>query len=252
MSACLSEFALDDLVLNGEGEANPEARFHLQDCADCRRRQEERLAYQRQFESQRAKAFWDGTRRAYLRRRNSRRALVLGIPCGLAAAFAFVLLARKEVPPADSYWGAKGIGSVEIHCRRAGRTFLLEEADPVKPGDELRFVPRPASPGLRYVQVGSIDGTDRYTPFYPSTREATSLPLPASGRPLDGSIRIDAAPGPERLFFVFSSTALPVPAVELVARRHVTDRQPVRDIAGVAVEGGWIILPKAGAASGEP
>jgi hypothetical protein len=129
---------------------------------------------------------------------------------------------------------------------------LLDGARTIEPADELRFVPRPASPGARYVQVGSIDGADHYTPFYPSNREAFSVPLPSSGQPLDGSIRIDAAPGPERLFFVFSSTALPVPAVELAARRHVTDLHSVRDIAGVAVEGGWLILDKAGAASGEP
>ncbi|HEX7509224.1 MAG TPA: hypothetical protein VF550_20800 [Polyangia bacterium] len=252
MNTCLSEFALDDLILNGDSEASRGAASHLQSCADCRHRHEERRAFLEQFERLQAGPFWQGTRRGYLRRRASRRAFVLAVPCGLAAACALAFLARSEPGPAGSYLGAKGVGTVEMHCRRVGRTFLLRPEDGVEPGDELRFVPRPASATVHYVQVASIDGAQKYTPFYPPSSAATSLPLPPPGQALDGSIRLDAAPGPERLFFVFSPVSLPASAVEQAARQHAGDLQAVRRIAGTEVESGWIILTKTSPASGHP
>jgi hypothetical protein len=252
MNACLSEFALDDLILNGDGGASHGAASHLQGCAACQHRYEERQAFLEQFERLQAGPLWRATRRGYERRRWSRRAFALGVPSGLAVACALVFLLHSGESPSGSYFGAKGAGALEIHCRRADRTFTLRPNDTVEPGDELRFVPRPVSSALHYVQVASIDGTHRYTPFYPSDLTASSLPLPSPGQPLDGSIRLDSAPGPERLFFVFSPVSLPAAEVEQAARQHVTDLQAVRDISGAEVVSGWIILAKSTAASGNP
>ena len=252
MSACLSEFALDDLILNGDGEASRQAASHLQSCDDCRQRYEGRQASLDQFEREQAGFFWQKARRGYLRRRSTRRAFLLGIPCGLAATCVLVFLARSGPGPAESYLAAKGVGALEIHCLRAGRTFPLHLEDAVEPADEIRFIPRPSSSTVHFVQVASIDGTDQFTPFYPSSPSASSLPLPPPGQPLDGSIRLDSAPGPERLFFVFSPEALSVSQVEHVARLHVGDLRAVRDIAGIAVESGWIVLDKTLTAPGGP
>jgi hypothetical protein len=252
MNACLSEFALDDLILNGDGETSRGAASHLKGCAACQHRHEERRSFMDQFERLQAGPLWQATRRGYERRRRSRRAFALGVPTGLAVACVLAFLSRGWESPSGSYLGAKGAGALEIHCRRADRIFTLRPSDTVQSGDELRFVPRPASPSLHYVQIASIDGTHRYTPFYPSDLTAFSLPLPAPGQPLDGSIRLDSAPGPERLFFVFSPVSLPAAEVEQAARRHVADLQAVRDIAGAEVESGWISLTKSTAASGNP
>jgi hypothetical protein len=54
------------------------------------------------------------------------------------------------------------------------------------------------------------------------------------------------------LFFVFSPESLSVSQVEQVARLHVGDLQAVRDIAGIAVESGWIVLDKTITASESP
>jgi hypothetical protein len=250
MSTCLSEFALDDLILNDDGGTSRQAASHLQTCDDCRQRYESRRAVLEQFECEQAPAFWPKTRRGYLRRRGTRRAFILGIPCGLAAACAFAFLARSGPSPTGSYLAAKGTAALEIHCRRGGRTFPLHLEDRVEPGDELRFVPRPASSAVHFVQVASIDGTGRFTPFYPSSSAASSIPLPSPGQPLDGSIRLDFAPGPERLIFIFSPESLSVSQVEQTARQHLADLRPLSDIAGV--ESGWIVLDKTTAASESP
>jgi hypothetical protein len=250
MSTCLSEFALDDLILNDDGGTSREYASHLQTCHDCRQRYESRRAGLEQFEREQAPVFWRKTRRGYLRRRGIRRAFVLGIPFGLAAACAFAFLARSGPSRTSSYLAAKGTAALEIHCRRGGRTFPLRLEDPVEPGDELRFVPRPASSAVHFVQVASIDGTGRFTPFYPSSSAASSIPLPSPGQALDGSIRLDSAPGPERLIFVFSPEPLSVSQVEQTARQHLGDLRPLSDITGV--ESGWIVLDKITAASESP
>ena len=251
MNTCLSEFALDDLIINDDGTSH-QAASHLQTSDDCRQRYESRRAVLEHFEREQALVFWHKTRRGYLRRRGTRRVFVLGIPFGLAAACAFAFLARSGPSPTGSYLAAKGTAALEIHCRRAGRTYPLRLEDPVEPADELRFVPRPSSSAVHFVQVASIDGTGRFTPFYPSSSAASSVPLPSPGQPLDGSIRLDFAPGPERLIFVFSPESLSVSQVEQAARQHLGDLRALSDIAGIAVESGWIVLDKTSAASERP
>jgi hypothetical protein len=248
---CLSEFALDDLILNGPDEASRDAAAHLQDCEACRRRHDDRHAFVAEFERSLAGPFWQATRRRHEQRRRRRRALLLGLPWGLAAVCALVFLVSRAGKTPSAYLGAKGAAALEIHCRRDGRTFALRPDDAVAPGDELRFVPRPASAQARYVQIASIDGTHRYTPFYPSDIAASSLPLPPAGQPLDGSIRLDDAPGPERLFVVYSSVPLPAGEVEKAARQLEGGMHAVRDIAGAETESGWIMLAKT-AAQGQP
>lgn len=252
MSTCLSEFALDDLILSGDGPASRNAASHLQGCPDCQRRHDERQAALAAFERAQAEPFWRATRRGYQRRRRIRRAFVLGVPFGAALVCAWAFLPHGPKITSGGYLGAKGTGAIEIHCRRAGRTFRLEAGASVEPGDELRFVPRPAWLAALYVQIASVDGTDRYTPFYPPDLFGSSLPLPPAGQPLDGSIRLDSAPGPERVFFVFSSVPLPVSVVQQVARQHVADLRPVVDIAGAHVESGWIVLDKTAIPSRAP
>jgi hypothetical protein len=246
MSACLSELALDDLILNGAGEAPP----HLRTCEACLRRHADHQASVERFEREQATPFWKELRRRYERGRRRRRLFAFGLPGVLVAASLTFVVVRKEGGLTGSYVGAKGAASLGLHCRRTGNTFALGAHDPVQAGDELRFVPRPASPAARYVQIASIDGTGHYAPFYPADRGAFSLPLPAPGEPLAGSIRLDGAPGPERLFFVFSSSPLAVPDVEQAAR--AAGAHAVDNIAGAPVESGWLVLAKVPAPTGTP
>lgn len=246
MSTCLSEFALDHLVLSDQSSVSEEAVAHVSTCDACRHRHDERRAFVEQFEQQQGPRLWQEIRLRHERRQRRRRMVVLGLPTFLAAAcLVGVLVVRTGDAPQAHYLGAKGAPSVAIHCRRDGRTFALGPDEAVRSGDELRFVPRPTSPRARYVQIGSIDGTGRYTPFYPADLAASSLPLPAAGEALPGSIRIDGAPGPERLFVVVSAVPLSAADVEPAARERVAALRAADDIAGVEVESQWIVLAKA-------
>ena len=70
-----------------------------------------------------------------------------------------------------------------------------------------------AHPDQRYVTVGSVDGTGRFSPFYPANLDGHSVTLPALGQPLGPPIVLDAAPGPERIVVVRSARPLSVAAV---------------------------------------
>ena len=242
-SECLSELSLDRLLLAG-GVA--EGETHVRACADCRSRFEQRRAFEREFEQSMAAPFWRAVVTARDRRRR-RRWLWMALPA-LAGACAMLLFLRgPDLRAPEDVRVAKGPSSLEIHCRREGRTFALAEGDAVQGGDDLRFVPRALSERARFVQVASIDGTGTYTPFYPSALEARSLPVPPAGQPLEGSIHLDRAPGPERLFVVFSSTALPAVAVRAAAVTHVAALSAPTSIDGVDVTARWITLEKVAA-----
>jgi hypothetical protein len=243
MSACPSEFALDHFQLH-DG-AGPGVEAHVRGCTHCQNRLAQRCATEREFDDRLAVPFWhavlDGRRT-----RRRRRFLWLGLPPSLAVASALLfLVSRNQEPPRRPSIDlvAKGSASLELHCRRGLATFALAPGDAVAPGDELRFVPRATAQG-GYVQVGSIDGTGTYTPFYPADSSADSVRLPPPGQPLPGSIRLDRAPGPERLFFVFSPTPIAAATVRQAAQAHVADLSTTKVIQGIRVTTGWVVLPK--------
>jgi hypothetical protein len=242
---CPSQFALDDHELHGGG--NPAIRRHLEDCARCQGRIVERATNLAAFRESAAPLWTRIAAGAEERRRAGRRwRLFFQLPALVVAlgAAALVLKARSADAPAVPYVGPKGGGPVEIVCRRAAATFVLAPGDDVAPGDELRFRPRPVRPDARFIQIGSVDGTGRYTPFYPAAAGAASVPLPERGQALEGSIRLDAAPGPERLFIVLSAAPLPETAVRRAAEPRAAAGVAVDEIDGAAVSTAWIVLQK--------
>jgi hypothetical protein len=242
---CPSRFALDDRALHhGGGHAQreqPEIDRHVDSCRRCQATLAERAAERALFDAT-AGAVWT---RIAAQGRARRRRRWIALPALVAAlgAVALVIAARGHGPVDRGYVGPKGAASIEIVCRRAGAVFALGPDDEVAPGDELRFTPLPVRPDARFVHVGSVDGTGRYTPFYPLAG-AAGVVLPAPGQPLDGGIRLDAAPGPERLFVVLSAAALSVDAVRAVAEANAGARTTVDRIDGVSVTTAWIVLPK--------
>jgi hypothetical protein len=68
--------------------------------------------------------------------------------------------------------------------------------------------------------------------------------LPPAGEALPGSIRLDAAPGPERLFVAFSKRPLLASAVRDAALGHARDGARVERIGDQPVVTAWIVLPK--------
>ena len=140
--------------------------------------------------------------------------------------------------------GDQGGPSVEIICRRGAETAPLAAGSPLAPGDELRFRPLASPPGARYLVIGSVDGSGRFAPFYPARADGQSVPLPPSGAPLPGGIRIDAMPGPERLVVLWSAAPLPAAAVAPVAEAAARRLERIPEIAGVTVTSAWQLFPK--------
>ena len=182
---CPSHFALDDLELHGGGR--PEVRRHIDGCRRCQGRIAERAAELPRFHETAAPLWTRIAARGPERRQRRRRRLWLiqlpALAVGLAAAV-LVVKARtpSDGPAAAPYVGPKGRAPVEIVCRRGAATFVLAPGDDVVPGDELRFRPLPVWPDARFIQIGSVDGTGRYTPFYPPAPGAASVALPEHGQ----------------------------------------------------------------------
>lgn len=250
MNRCPSEFVLDDRRIHGR--AAPATESHIGDCPACGARIAERGADARRFEALAAPTWTRIVAEAGARRRRRRMALPVAL-AGIAAAAAAVVVVVR--PAADTRVTPKGSALVEIVCRRAGETFAIGPGDEVAPGDALRFRPLPAWSGARYIQIGSVDGTGAYAPFYPSSDDGVSVPLPPRGEPLAGSIRLDAAPGPERLFVVLSAEPIATRDVARTAVAHAAQQQVGRQdrieridridrIEAVTVTTDWIVLPK--------
>jgi hypothetical protein len=251
MTGCLSELALDDRQIHGR--AAPAAEAHLEGCASCRARLAERAARVAEFEATLAAPTWTRIQaEVRARRRRAAPRFVLAALGTFAAAALWLVVAPGRHGP-DAGPTPKGRALAEIACRRGDQAFLLGPGDEVAPGDDLRFRPLPIDPDARYIQVGSVDGTGGYVPFYPPDDGGVSVALPARGQPLDGSIRLDGAPGPERLFIVLSPAPLATRDVARAARAHAATGARVDRIGGAAVVSAWIVLPKrAGAPAAQP
>jgi hypothetical protein len=105
----------------------------------------------------------------------------------------------------------KGRPALHTFVRRGERVFTATSGEALAPGDAVRFVVEPR--GHRYLLVVSIDGAGKVSVYHPF-QGALSAPLGTDPRvELPGSIVLDRAPGPERVFALFSDAALSAAAV---------------------------------------
>jgi hypothetical protein len=192
----LSSLTLDALELGCLDLASVQiAREHLGSCARCT----SDLSVLRDSRARFDADVFARTLPVLERRRARRRWYWLAAPALAAAAFAVVLL----VQPSPDVTAKGGRPSCEVFARRSGRIFLVKDGSALTPGDEIRFVVRPA--GYRHVLVASVDSA-AVTTVYAPYGEKKSLKLPSSTdrAELPGSVRLDATPGPERLYCLFS------------------------------------------------
>jgi hypothetical protein len=125
--------------------------------------------------------------------------------------------------------------------------FVFDGDTVAEPGDEVQFTVRAAA-GLEYVLVGSVDGTGRFSSFYPDSLQGRSVELPPSGDPLAPPVVLDNAPGPERIVVVLSHAPLPVDAVARWAEAsadHLGASMPeIPEAGGLGVIVRWVTLAK--------
>jgi len=112
----------------------------------------------------------------------------------------------------------KGGPALHVFVRRGDRVFVPRPREALAPGDAVRFVVEPA--GHRYLLVVSIDGAGKVSVYHPFDG-AASAPLAGTARvELPGSIVLDRAPGPERIFALFSDAPVAVAAVRQQLERQ--------------------------------
>ncbi|MFT3693769.1 MAG: DUF4384 domain-containing protein [Kofleriaceae bacterium] len=130
---------------------------------------------------------------------------------GLAAAIALLVMWPRKVeqPPELAI---KGDATWQLFANRAGQTFAVHDGAPLAAGDSVRFVVTPN--GARYVLVVSVDGAGNASIYYPYGGTRSIALAPGEARiELPGSIVLDAAPGPERVFALFSDQPIEAASV---------------------------------------
>jgi len=219
----LTVLDLDELELE-PGAPSPRGRIeaHARRCGACAERRAAHAALVAQF---RVSVLPRTVELVTARRRDRLRPgwwAWLAVP--VAAAVLLLVTGRHRTGPpvgegADSALGVKGGALFEVFARRAGAGFDTDGATVVRVhdgmrlarGDALRFVLFPS--GLPYVLIASVDGAGQVNIYYPFHGEESALASRQGAISVPGSIVLDAAPGPERLFVIYSAHALRAGAV---------------------------------------
>jgi hypothetical protein len=203
----VSAFVLDQLALDALDAAAAEgARAHLATCAGCRA--DEAVAAEA-----RAHFTVSVLPRIAPRARRRLRWPWLAVPALAVAAIMLLTLHGHPVTSRDDDLLIKGTAAWQVFANRDGQTFPIHDGAELAAGDRIRFVVTPA--GAAYVIIASVDGSGAASIYYPyngARSAATSGPRSE----LPDSIVLDAAPGPERLFAVFSDE--PIEAELVIAR----------------------------------
>jgi hypothetical protein len=98
----------------------------------------------------------------------------------------------------DGYVGLKGAPAVQVLVHRDAITRVWDGRAAVRPGDSLAL--RVACENLQHVAIAS--------PGPAGWLRLSDSACPAPGSPLPLTLRVDEAPGPERLSVVFSGEPL--------------------------------------------
>jgi hypothetical protein len=124
--------------------------------------------------------------------------------------------AAPEAKPQDGILGIKGAPLLQVFARHKGpgaagaEVTKVADGERLAPGDALRFVL--SATGLPYVMVTSIDGAGHSSIYYPYQGESSAEVVGQGTVSVPGSIVLDQAPGPERLFVIYSKQPLPAAA----------------------------------------
>lgn len=131
-----------------------------------------------------------------------------------ATAAVFLVLMRRggdQPHQADDDIQVKGDEiSLVIHVATESGSRRVETGDEVMPGDKLRFEVNALKPG--YVAVFGIDGSGEVSVYQPGNGTGPMTFDPHT-RLLPGAIRLDATPGDERFYAVYSATPFAFDAV---------------------------------------
>jgi hypothetical protein len=211
-----------DLLVAGPG---PDATTiaaqeqHLRECPSCQERRQRRDARHAEFQRDRLPRLLARVSAGPPHRWRLRTLLITLalVPTGAAA----LLLAARPgtylsgVTPAAGPLGVKGAPGLRLVARRGDAVFEVASGARLQPGDALRFVLEPV--GRPYLLIASLDGQGKASVYHPfaGMNSARVDPQRMVEAPA-GSVVLDTAPGPERVFALWSSE--PLDAAEVLAR----------------------------------
>jgi hypothetical protein len=129
-----------------------------------------------------------------------------------AAAAVILLVGRREDPTDGDDIGLKG-GEITLVVHAAGDagSRTLASGDTIAPGTRIRFEVGSLKRG--YVTVIGFDARGATTVYYPYGGAEAAVYDPKTGGLLPGAIAVDATPGAEKYFAVFSEQPFSVESV---------------------------------------
>jgi hypothetical protein len=214
MTEHVSAFAFDALELDALGDtAAAQVRTHLDACAACRARQAEASRLRGEFARRVL------PRGLPARRRWQRSLFWLALPALAAAAIVMLVLMRHHEAAPDEL-GIKGDAAWQVVAKHDDRTFQVRDGDTLARGDQIRFIVVPN--GAHYVMIASIDGAGTASIYVPYDG-SESARIDGAKVELPGSIVLDDAHGPERLYAIFTAEPLAADAVKAKLRALGSD-----------------------------
>jgi hypothetical protein len=190
---------------------------HLGACPACREQQKARQALADQFAREVLPRSLPVVRQRLEPRsrwRLSWWALALSpVACGVLLAFLglhktpdHTMSVGKPIPGDLGDLGIKGGGDLLTYVRRGTKVTRLAPGVAVAAGDALRFVVETGS--HRYLFIAGVDGGGHAHAYYPFGQWQSVPVAPHSRFEVPGSLVLDNAPGPERIFAMVSSRPL--------------------------------------------
>ncbi len=137
----------------------------------------------------------------------------------MVAALGVLLVLPSSIVDSPGVRDKGGQTDLGYYLWRSGRVLPGIPNQPLKAGDRVQFTYR-ADHHDTMVLIG-VDGDGVTTVFYPEDGDEPVRVLPTGRRVLEGSIKLDDAPGPESFVAVFGPGSVEA-AMELVSQTYET------------------------------
>jgi hypothetical protein len=231
----LSDLELDGMAFEPSPTSPADRASHLASCARCQAALSEIREGRESFARERLARTLPQVRARVRRRWNPISILVPALSLGLLLAIALPRLHAPSARPLADL-GIKSGAAMRVVARRGDQTFAVEAGARLREGDLVRFEIEGA--GWPFLLVASIDGEGKAVVLYPYQGDG-SMPFDSAYRMiLPGSIVLDAAPGPERVFALLSREPLKsAPVLAALERLGAQGSETVRTQSTLDVPG---------------
>lgn len=155
--------------------------------------------------------------------------IVAPVLAGLVAVIAIVPLALDQLEE-HPHIRTKGAAepALEMWVRTPEGARPGENGEILGEGDQIQF--RYRASGRQYLWVVSVDGKGVTTPLYPDVKGTSLKVAPEGTHVLEGSVILDDAKGPERIFAFFSDTPLSYEELERRLKAALPEGSDLRGI----------------------